>query len=203
MQLALAVQGATTTPQQTSSYSACNNTQVRPTAMNPSSSRGHTLFIVRFSKFDNHGGKWIPAFRSKLNFVDLAGSERPKDTGLTGVGLEEGVSINKSLASLGQVIHDLAVDGTSLHMRESRLTQCLTESLNGKAITILIAAISPAALNYGDTISTLRFADNAKRLKVPSPTAAANPCASSPCCVRLSACLLRVISRGALCWRRA
>ena len=51
-------------------------------------------------------------------------------------------------------------------MRESRLTQCLTESLNGKAITILIAAISPAAINYGDTISTLRFADNAKRLKV-------------------------------------
>ena len=51
-------------------------------------------------------------------------------------------------------------------MRENRLTQCLTESLNGKAITILIAAISPAAINYGDTISTLRFADNAKRLKV-------------------------------------
>ena len=67
---------------------------------------------------------------------------------------------------LRQVIHDLAVDGSSLHMRESRLTQCLTESLNGKAITILIAAISPAAINYGDTISTLRFADNAKRLKV-------------------------------------
>ena len=38
--------------------------------------------------------------------------------------------------------------------------------MNGKAITILIAAISPAAINYGDTISTLRFADNAKRLKV-------------------------------------
>lgn len=37
-----------------------SNRTVRPTAMNPSSSRGHTLFIVRFSKFDKHGEQWIP-----------------------------------------------------------------------------------------------------------------------------------------------
>ena len=42
-------------------------------------------------------------FRSKLCLVDLAGSERAHDTGLTGVGLEEGIAINQSLSALGHL----------------------------------------------------------------------------------------------------
>ena len=117
--------------------------------MNPRSSRGHTLCVVRVSKFELVGEEWVPAFRSKLNFVDLAGSERPKDTGLEGVGLEEGVSINKSLATLGQVIHDLNKDGTSLHMRESRLTQVHTRACTLVAcvpLTLCILSHAPSTL---------------------------------------------------------
>jgi len=138
---------------------------VRPTGMNPSSSRAHTVFIVRFTKRRKEGEAWIDEFRSKINLVDLAGSERPADTGLTGIGLEEGVAINSSLSSLGRVMKQL-VDGTRVNYRSCRLTEVLAESLNGKAITIMIAALSPADINYNDTVSTLRFADNAKKMPV-------------------------------------
>ena len=46
---------------------------------------------------------FMEEFKSKINLVDLAGSERPADTGLQGIGLEEGVAINSSLSTLGQV----------------------------------------------------------------------------------------------------
>ena len=74
--------------------------------MNPESSRGHTLFILRFRKEVKRGG-WVEDFRSKLRLVDLAGSERAHDTGLTGVGLEEGIAINQSLSALGQCLVQL------------------------------------------------------------------------------------------------
>ena len=33
-------------------------------------------------------------------------------------------------------------------------------------MTVMIAALSPADINYNDTLSTLRFADNAKKMPV-------------------------------------
>ena len=47
-------------------------------------------------------------FRSKLCLVDLAGSERAHDTGLTGIGLEEGIAINQSLSALGLLVTPVA-----------------------------------------------------------------------------------------------
>lgn len=41
---------------------------------------------------------------SKFHFVDLAGSERIKKTGSEGIRLKEGISINKGLLALGNVI---------------------------------------------------------------------------------------------------
>lgn len=41
----------------------------------------------------------------------------------------------------------------------------MKESLGGNAKTIMIAALSPADINYGETLSTLRYADNAKQIK--------------------------------------
>ena len=49
--------------------------------------------------------------------------------------------------------------------RDSVLTTLLCDSLGGNARTIMLAAISPAALCYEETMSTLRYADRAKQIK--------------------------------------
>lgn len=48
--------------------------------------------------------------------------------------------------------------------RDSNLTRILQNALGGNAKTIMICAISPAALNYEETLSTLRYADRAKKI---------------------------------------
>eukprot|EP00929_Paragymnodinium_shiwhaense_P063487 TRINITY_DN31709_c0_g1_i1.p1 TRINITY_DN31709_c0_g1~~TRINITY_DN31709_c0_g1_i1.p1 ORF type:complete len:1612 (-),score=604.92 TRINITY_DN31709_c0_g1_i1:295-5130(-) len=140
------------------------NRSVRATGMNPTSSRGHTLFCLRFRKEEQIGGAWVEKMRSKLSLVDLAGSERAHDTGLTGIGLEEGIAINQSLSALGSVLTSMC-KGERVNYRD-KLTQLLAESLGGNAVTVMIAALSPADINYNDTLSTLRFADNAKKMPV-------------------------------------
>ena len=49
--------------------------------------------------------------------------------------------------------------------RESVLTWILRDSLVGNSKTVMLAALSPAASNYQETLSTLRFAAQAKQLK--------------------------------------
>lgn len=45
------------------------------------------------------------------------------------------------------------------------LTWILRDSLIGNSKTVMLAALSPAAANYQETLSTLRFAQQAKQLK--------------------------------------
>ena len=49
--------------------------------------------------------------------------------------------------------------------RDSVLTWLLKESLGGNSKTAMIAAISPADINFDETLSTLRYADRAKRIR--------------------------------------
>ena len=49
--------------------------------------------------------------------------------------------------------------------RNSSLTRILQNALGGNSKTIMICAVSPAFLNYEETLSTLRYADNAKKIK--------------------------------------
>ncbi|KAI9615399.1 hypothetical protein KEM48_005601 [Puccinia striiformis f. sp. tritici PST-130] len=112
---------------------------------------------------------------SRISLVDLAGSERANSTGATGVRLKEGAQINKSLTTLGKVISALATAGSSsgpgkkkkaddhVPYRDSVLTWLLKDSLGGNSKTAMIAAISPA--DYEETLSTLRYADQAKKIK--------------------------------------
>jgi hypothetical protein len=102
----------------------------------------------------------------KLNLVDLAGSEKQKKTGSTGVRLREATKINLSLSALMNVITSL-VDGRSKHVpyRDSKLTRLLQDSLGGNVKTCMIANISPSGSSYEETLSTLRYADRAKRIK--------------------------------------
>ncbi|CAI2380488.1 unnamed protein product [Moneuplotes crassus] len=136
---------------------------VASTNMNKTSSRSHAVFTLHYMEKSMKDGK-KQIIRSKINIVDLAGSERQASTGATGQRLKEGSNINKSLTYLGVVIQKLGENckGSKnfIPYRNSQLTHLLSESLGGNSKTIMIAALSPAALNYDETLSTLRFAQN-------------------------------------------
>jgi kinesin family protein 16B len=53
--------------------------------------------------------------------------------------------------------------------RDSVLTWLLKDSLGGNSKTIMIATVSPADVNYSETLSTLRYANRAKNI-INSPT---------------------------------
>ncbi|MEE6474473.1 hypothetical protein FKM82_010395 [Ascaphus truei] len=151
------------------------NRTTAATGMNDVSSRSHAIFTINFTqaKFDAE----MPCETvSKIHLVDLAGSERADASGATGVRLKEGGNINKSLVTLGNVISalaDLSQDATNhlakkkqvfVPYRDSVLTWLLKDSLGGNSKTIMIATISPADINYGETLSTLRYANRAKNI---------------------------------------
>ncbi len=134
--------------------------------MNADSSRSHSIFSIKVEmcEKDSEGEEHYRA--GKLNLVDLAGSERQGKTGATGDRLKEATKINLSLSALGNVISAL-VDGKSKHVpyRDSKLTRLLQDSLGGNTKTLMLAALSPAADNYEETLSTLRYANRAKNIK--------------------------------------
>ena len=72
---------------------------------------------------------------------------------------------------LGQVISALAKKmeaGSSkivVPYRNSKLTYILKPFLGGNAKTSMIAALSPASINYDETLSTLRYANQVKAIK--------------------------------------
>ncbi|XP_071244849.1 kinesin-like protein KIF16B isoform X13 [Salvelinus alpinus] len=151
------------------------NRTTAATDMNDTSSRSHAIFTINFTqaKFDTE----MPCETiSKIHLVDLAGSERADATGSTAVRLKEGGNINKSLVTLGNVISalaDLSQDGVNTNLkkkqvfvpyRDSVLTWLLKDSLGGNSKTIMIATVSPADVNYGETLSTLRYANRAKNI---------------------------------------
>ena len=139
------------------------NRTVHSTNMNQYSSRSHTIVILTIHQKNT---KTLEAKKGKLYLVDLAGSEKISKTGSTGLTLEEGKIINKSLSTLGMVINALT-DGKSSHIpyRESKLTRVLQESLGGNAKTCLIITCSPSQFNESETLSTLRFGTRAKKIK--------------------------------------
>ena len=54
----------------------------------------------------------------------------------------------------------------SLHIpyRDSKLTRFLSNSLGGNSKTAIICTVSPAAMNFYQSLSTLRFASRAKKI---------------------------------------
>lgn len=145
------------------------NRTVASTNMNATSSRAHTIVGITFQqKFINAAGEET-AKTAVVNLVDLAGSERAESTGATGDRLKEGAAINQSLSCLGNCIAALAEKSsgknTRVPYRDSVLTKLLKNALGGNSKTIMIAALSPADVNYDETLSTLRYADRAKQIK--------------------------------------
>jgi kinesin family protein 1 len=150
---------------------------VAATNMNETSSRSHAVFTLTLTQ-KRHDVETNMAMEkvAKISLVDLAGSERATSTGATGARLKEGAEINRSLSTLGRVIAALAdlsdpkkkkpgKAANQVPYRDSVLTWLLKDSLGGNSMTAMIAAISPADINFDETLSTLRYADSAKRIK--------------------------------------
>ena len=146
---------------------------VAATSMNETSSRSHAVFTLTVTQKRHDVETAMDTEKvAKISLVDLAGSERATSTGATGARLKEGAEINRSLSTLGRVIAALADLSTGkkrnmsmVPYRDSVLTWLLKDSLGGNSMTAMIAAISPADINFEETLSTLRYADSAKRIK--------------------------------------
>uniref|UniRef100_A0A8C5CNX8 Kinesin motor domain-containing protein n=1 Tax=Gadus morhua TaxID=8049 RepID=A0A8C5CNX8_GADMO len=145
---------------------------VAATNMNETSSRSHAVFTIVFTQRRRDQMTGLDTEKvSKISLVDLAGSERADSSGAKGTRLKEGANINKSLTTLGKVISALAEMGCKkrksdfIPYRDSVLTWLLKENLGGNSRTAMIAALSPADINYEETLSTLRYADRAKQIR--------------------------------------
>uniref|UniRef100_A0A8C3S8B5 plus-end-directed kinesin ATPase n=1 Tax=Chelydra serpentina TaxID=8475 RepID=A0A8C3S8B5_CHESE len=152
---------------------------VAATNMNETSSRSHAVFNIIFTQKRHDAETDVTTEKvSKISLVDLAGSERADSTGAKGTRLKEGANINKSLTTLGKVISALAEmvglprrsnkkkkKTDFIPYRDSVLTWLLRENLGGNSRTAMVAALSPADINYDETLSTLRYADRAKQIR--------------------------------------
>ncbi|RMJ24431.1 Kinesin family [Aspergillus sp. HF37] len=144
------------------------------TKMNDTSSRSHAVFTITLKQIHHDLSTDETTERTaRIRLVDLAGSERAKSTENTGQRLREGSNINKSLTTLGRVIASLADPKQGrpgkrkgkeiVPYRDSILTWLLKDSLGGNSKTAMIACISPT--DYEETLSTLRYADQAKHIR--------------------------------------
>lgn len=160
--------------------------------MNDTSSRSHAVFTIQLKQIQHSLTADETIERTaRMRLVDLAGSERANKTEATGQRLVEGGKINKSLTTLGRVIAALAdprrqtlTGGGSgrnsprtltprkgqrsaqlevVPYRDSVLTWLLKDSLGGNSKTAMVACIAP--VDYDETLSTLRYADQAKKIR--------------------------------------
>lgn len=153
------------------------NRKYRETLINEYSSRSHTIFQIFIESIeltqndDDDNIDYAKSRFSCLNLIDLAGSERIGEYDPNKEGSGETGYINKSLFVLANVINRLA-DNTStgkrnhIPYRDSKLTRLLSQALGGNSLTAIICTVSPAAVNYYQTLSTLRFAMRAKNVKL-------------------------------------
>uniref|UniRef100_A0A3B3DVN8 Kinesin-like protein KIF14 n=1 Tax=Oryzias melastigma TaxID=30732 RepID=A0A3B3DVN8_ORYME len=142
------------------------------TGMNDKSSRSHSVFTLVMTQTKTEsveGEEHDHSITSRINLVDLAGSERCSRAQTSGDRLREGASINKSLLTLGKVISALSEQMLTrkkvfIPYRESVLTWLLKESLGGNSKTAMIATLSPAGSNVEESLSTLRYAQQARTI---------------------------------------
>ncbi|KAK3680240.1 hypothetical protein LTR78_000618 [Recurvomyces mirabilis] len=158
------------------------NRTTASTKMNDTSSRSHAVFTLTLKQIQHDIATDSTIERlARMRLVDLAGSERANRTEATGQRLREGGNINQSLTTLGRVIAALADPKRQRAMRmtgqqnqskrradvvpfrDSVLTWLLKDSLGGNSKTAMVACISPT--DYEETLSTLRYADQAKRIR--------------------------------------
>ena len=84
---------------------------------------------------------------------------------MKGQTLEETKKINLSLSCLGNVVHALTNGSDHIPYRNSKLTRILKDSLSTDTSTSIITTCSLDKNDHCETISTVKFAVRAKRIK--------------------------------------
>ncbi|KAG2928187.1 hypothetical protein PC110_g6475 [Phytophthora cactorum] len=138
------------------------------TCMNGKSSRSHAICTIAMEYREVIAVEGVRETRySKFHLVDLAGSERVRRTNTQGARFKEGVSINRGLLALGNVINALSERCRSAHVpyRDSKLTRLLQDSLGGNSKTLMIACVSPADVNQEETTNSLRYASRSRNIE--------------------------------------
>ncbi|EFJ19920.1 hypothetical protein SELMODRAFT_109778 [Selaginella moellendorffii] len=139
------------------------NRAIGATALNERSSRSHSVLTIHVQGKDLVTGTIL---RGCLHLIDLAGSERVNKSEATGDRLKEAQHINKSLSALGDVISALSQKNGHVPYRNSKLTQLLQDSLGGQAKTLMFVHINPDADSFGETMSTLKFAERVASIEL-------------------------------------
>eukprot|EP01063_Lacrimia_lanifica_P023964 TRINITY_DN3188_c0_g1_i11.p1 TRINITY_DN3188_c0_g1~~TRINITY_DN3188_c0_g1_i11.p1 ORF type:complete len:1749 (+),score=834.00 TRINITY_DN3188_c0_g1_i11:162-5408(+) len=140
---------------------------VRPTKMNPDSSRGHTALVLYVkSKSVDPNDMSMPA-NGKITFIDLAGYERFEKTGLKDpVHIDEAKKINASLLALGYVVTALSNGDKHVPWRNSKLTRLLQDSIGGKSRSTIVITCGPASTNLHESQNSFDFGNRAMAVKV-------------------------------------
>ncbi|CAG9327217.1 unnamed protein product [Blepharisma stoltei] len=149
-------------------YMGETHKQIASTNFNMRSSRSHTIFrMIIESKNREYGNADLNV--ATLNLIDLAGSEGANVHG-TAASIHrtrEMSFINKSLLTLSTVIMRLSdkTNNAPIPYRDSKLTRLLQPSLDGESKVVIICNISPSLDAYEESLSTLKFAQRAKKIK--------------------------------------
>ncbi|OMJ68385.1 hypothetical protein SteCoe_34172 [Stentor coeruleus] len=137
------------------------------TNFNQRSSRSHSIFRV-IVESKNTSGKSDVAIAA-LNLIDLAGSESADVHGpsASSARSKEMKYINRSLLTLGTVIMRLSDKKNSapIPYRDSKLTRLLQPALEGDSKVSIVCNISSCNDAYDETLSTLKFAQRAKKIQ--------------------------------------
>ena len=143
----------------------------KQTDRNQFSSRSHAILQIYLEIQEQKPGEIYSNITTDISFgklylVDLAGSEKTSPS-VNMKSFAETGSINKSLLALSKCINLIVSQNKKfIPFRESKLTRILQEPLSGNSRIVLIATLSPAVLNFDETMFTLQFANRAKCMKI-------------------------------------
>jgi len=144
--------------------------RVAATAMNDTSSRAHTVFLITLTQRGGEGGEIAGAgvggegegervIGSQLALVDLAGCEQLKQSKVVGQRMREAVGINSSLLVLGKCITALSEGRRHVPYNEAKLTKLLRGAFGGSSRTTCVIAASPDDAHGENTVQALRFGE--------------------------------------------
>jgi len=137
---------------------------------NIDSSRSHAVFTLRLEKVNRDTGNQVS---SKLLMLDLAGSDTGKRKGNTGhdAAAVEGKLINASLVSVSNVIRSTLIQQGNQKLQhnetasDSKLANLLRPCFGGSWCTTIICTGSSSSYNIDETISTIKFGQEAREVK--------------------------------------
>jgi kinesin family protein C1 len=131
---------------------------VAKTNANDRSSRSHTVLSLYVEGAAS-------SVSSVIHLVDLAGSERLAHSGSDKNAklLKETCAINSSLTALKNALRAIASKSQYVPYRDSKLTYLLQHAWQSESCkTLMIVTASQAPEFVGESINSLRFADNVR-----------------------------------------